>query len=287
VSPLALMAQELGADERALLEDPATPLFALVLVLGGLALVPPTIALVRRLTPRVPVFFARWRFSQLFLVLAAGVLFVTLGAGALNALAAPERAGLMQVFGACLGLGATCALIVAIARQMDPDGARCLGLWPGGQMRAGLVGVLAYALCLPTLYGLSILWPWVYARLGGDFAPQSFFGEFEAAGGAGFWALVLVVVVAQPLFEELIFRAFLQPLLVQNLGDRGGVALTSVLFALLHGPAFFLPIFALSLLLGALKLRTQRLAASWAVHAAHNALMVGVFLAQSAAGGGA
>jgi membrane protease YdiL (CAAX protease family) len=169
---------------------------------------------------------------------------------------------------------------------MDPDGARSLGLWRGGQARAAGAGVLAYELCLPSLFGLSLLWPWIYARLGGEVAAQVFFGEFESASGASLWALVLVVVALQPLLEELIFRAFLQPLLVQNLGDRGGLALTSVLFALLHGPGFFLPIFALSLLLGALKLRTQRLAASWAVHAVHNGLMVALALSGPVAGGG-
>jgi membrane protease YdiL (CAAX protease family) len=285
VSALALLGQESGGSEQALLADPATPLFALVLALGGLALVPPTIALVRRLTPRVPVFFARWRFSHLGLVLAAGVLFVGLGANALPELAPGASRSLMQVFGACLGLAATCGVIVAIARRMDPDGARGLGLWRGGQARAAAVGVLAYLLCLPTLLGLALLWPWVHVRLGGAWEPQVFFDEFASARGAGLWALVLVVVAVQPLLEELIFRAFLQPLLVQNLGDRGGLALTSALFALLHGPGFFLPIFALSLLLGALKLRTQRLAASWAVHSVHNGLMVAVALLDAGPGG--
>ena len=287
MSAFALQGTELGGSEQALLADPATPLYALVFALGGLALVPPTAALVRRLTPRVPVFFARWRFSHLGLVLAAGVVFIALGTSALPALAPHASTSLMQVFGACLGLGATSAVIVEVARRMDPDGARSLGLWRGGQARAAGVGVLAYVLCLPTLLGLALLWPWIHARLGGEWAPQVFFHEFAGASGAQFWALVLVVVAVQPLFEELIFRAFLQPLLVQNLGDRGGLALTSALFALLHGAGFFLPIFALSLLLGALKLRTQRLAASWAVHAVHNGLMVTLALLDSVPGGGA
>jgi len=81
-------------------------------------------------------------------------------------------------------------------------------------------------------------------------------------------------VAVIPLFEEVMFRGFLQPLLVQNLGDRGGVALTSFVFALLHGASSILPIFGLSLVLGGIMLRTQRLAAPWAVHALHNGLML-------------
>jgi membrane protease YdiL (CAAX protease family) len=45
-------------------------------------------------------------------------------------------------------------------------------------------------------------------------------------------------------------------------------------FAALHGTEGIVPIFALSLLLGAIMLRTQRLTAAWAVHAAYNALVI-------------
>ena len=85
-------------------------------------------------------------------------------------------------------------------------------------------------------------------------------------------AILLAVLVA-PLLEEILFRAFLQPLLVQNLSDRLGIVVTSLVFAALHGTAALVPIFALSLLLGAIMLRTQRLFAVWAVHATHNALV--------------
>jgi len=284
VSAPFLPAQALGEAERALLEDPSTALNALVLFVGALALVPPCIALVRRLTPRVPVFFARWRFTQLGLVVAAGIAFMVLGASGLTRLA-PDSRELMLVLGGCLGLGATCALIAEIARRMDPDGVRSLGLWRGGQLRAAAVGVLAYALCLPAILALNLLWPWVHVHLGGELERQPFFDVMRQLSGPSLWLLVAVLVVVQPLFEELIFRCFVQPLLVQNLGDRGGVALTSLCFALLHGATYFLPIFALSLLLGALKLRTQRLSASWAVHALHNGWMVAVVLASGSPAG--
>jgi len=277
VSAPAALVQALGDAERALVEDPATALNALVLFLGALALVPPCIALVRRMTPRVPVFFARWRFTQLGLVVAAGIVFASLGVSAMQHFAGGSS-DLNSMLGTCLGLGATCALIAEIARRMDPAGVRSLGLWPGGHARAAGAGVLAYLLCFPALLALMFLWPWVYVKLGGEIVQQPFFDVMAEYSGAKLWLLVLLLVALQPLFEELIFRCFVQPLLVQNLGDRGGVALTSLCFALLHGTTFFLPIFALSLLLGALKLRTQRLSASWAVHALHNGWMVALSL---------
>jgi membrane protease YdiL (CAAX protease family) len=64
--------------------------------------------------------------------------------------------------------------------------------------------------------------------------------------------------------------------------------LTSVLFAGLHGGSAFLPIFGLSLVLGALMLRTGRLASVAVVHALHNgAMLVLVFLAPEVAGSSA
>jgi len=50
-------------------------------------------------------------------------------------------------------------------------------------------------------------------------------------------SLVLLAIfgtTAAPLFEELAFRGFLQPLLVRNVGAVGGIALASALFGGLH-----------------------------------------------------
>ena len=65
---------------------------------------------------------------------------------------------------------------------------------------------------------------------------------------------------------------FLQPLLVSRLGALAGIALASATFATLHGLGPSVPIFVLSCILGVIMLRTQRLAASWTVHAVHNGL---------------
>jgi|SRR5579875_2571104 len=48
---------------------------------------------------------------------------------------------------------------------------------------------------------------------------------------------VMAVSIA-PLFEELLFRGFLQPLLSRTFGVIAGVLLTSVLFGALHGPEY-------------------------------------------------
>ena len=69
----------------------------------------------------------------------------------------------------------------------------------------------------------------------------------------------------------------LQPLFVQNFREGGGIFLTSLAFAALHGAAAFLPVLALSLLLGVIYLRTRSLVAVGVVHAMHNSLVLTLF----------
>ena len=48
-------------------------------------------------------------------------------------------------------------------------------------------------------------------------------------------AIILFGVVLAPIFEEMLFRGFLLPLLVRSMGPSLGILLTAVPFALLHG----------------------------------------------------
>jgi CAAX protease family protein len=180
--------------------------------------------------------------------------------------------------------GAVVALVVRYAHRLDPDGARSLGFRAGGSGRAALAGLCAYALCTPVLLGTTLLWPWVVEALGEPFEPQVLLTHFADVGPVALPLAFLLTAVVQPLLEEILFRGFLQPLLVQNLNDWAGIALTSVLFALLHGTSAFLPIFSLSLVLGGLMLRTRRIAAPWLVHGLHNGIVLALTLAAPDAG---
>lgn len=252
-------------------------LVGLVLASAGLALAPFTLACVRRIDPSRTVFFARWGFSQVAVVTLVW-LGSTLLAGEVAARFRGEHGLLADMWASLASMLPPSLVVLAIAQRRDPKGIVCLGLAPEGSVRAVLVGLIAYLAALPVLLGLGILWPWLYERLGGEFAPQRALLEIPSLTGGSLAAALVVAIALQPLFEELLFRAFLQPLLVQNLGDRGGVFLTSFVFALLHGGSAFLPILGLSLLLGMLMLRTQRLAAVWLVHALHNGLVLSLML---------
>lgn len=247
----------------------------------GLALAPLVIALVRWLVPERRVVFVRWGFSHvglavLLALVAGGFTLLFPVHGKLDLLTELFRTAFVQ--------GAVCCYIVFTAERLDPEGGGSLGWRMQGVARSLLAGFAAYVILFPTQLGSLYVWPWVLEVMGQDIAPQGLVEGFLDADGAVLPIAVLFTVVIVPLFEETLFRGFLQPLLVQNLNDGAGVVLTSLLFAMLHGTSAFLPIFCLSLLLGGLMLRTQRLGVVWAVHGGHNALVVTIALLTSGQG---
>jgi len=241
----------------------------LALLCCGLALVPAIAQLARSIAPGRRVFFARWGFSQagIALVASAATLF------AFDALA-PAELPLRGMVAALLGLGAASAVALSTARRLQPEGCRALGIAHGVHARGLLAAVLCLLAFLPLVFGANLAWSWLEAQRTGVHEPQAVLQQLIALEGPQLALALLYAVVLGPLLEELVFRAFLQPLLVQNFGDRGGLVLTAILFMALHPASVYLGVLALGLLLGGLMLRTQSLVAVWGAHALHNALML-------------
>jgi membrane protease YdiL (CAAX protease family) len=257
-------------DQRALM--------GLFLLAAGGSLAPVALHVARRVTPGRRVFFARWGFSHFAIVVAVGIAAAFLGARVLGHGIDP----LQDLYANLLALSAAAGAAVFAARTCEPDGWRALGLRGGGNPRALACGALSFVFLFPALCGAYAAWPWVHGLFDGDpWMEQVVVREIAALRGFDLVQACVIAVVVQPFVEELLFRGFLQPLLVQNLSDRLGIVVTSALFALLHGTSAFLPIFVLSLVIGAVMLRTQRLSAAWLVHAMNNALVLVVALTSS------
>jgi len=251
--------------------DTTTAEVGAILAATALPIVPVASALLRRLFSGPNPSFARWGFSHVALVAAFGVaLFGGVAWARGGELPSSGLGDLLLTAGILL---ACCGLVAAIASRLDPNGLRCLGLWPGRHVRAAIAGILGYAMLFPGILGVDLLWPWVLDAIGAHPEPQAVTEKLRLLAPAERPVAILLGVALMPLLEEILFRAFLQPLLVQHLSARLGIVATSLVFALLHGASVFLPIFALSLVLGAIMHRTQRLFAVWAVHALHNGFM--------------
>jgi membrane protease YdiL (CAAX protease family) len=257
--------------------DPPESVQALLgaaLAATALATAPLVMDMARRWVPERNQFFARWGFTHLslaFLIYLASFLVVpTVWVAFSDAELGLTHSLVLMT----LVFLAPSIYILRCALRLDPDGVGCLGFRPHGNLRGAALGITSYALLSPAILGLMLLWPWVVGELTGENAVQESVKGFLELDPERSWLPLILAVAVLPFFEELLFRAFLQPLLVQNFTDRSGVVVTSVIFAALHGLSAFLPIFALSLILGGVMLRTQRFAACWAVHALHNGLVI-------------
>lgn len=211
---------------------------------------------------------ARWRVGESLGVMA--LMFAGLVAGALL----PPGDGLFLLLASALILGSVCSLAALVARRAQPDGWAALGFPPGERSRAALAAFAAYLLCYPLVFGVGVLSARLAEAFGVQLPPQEVTTALLELDGARLVLALLLGTLVQPLLEELLFRGFLQPALVGLAGVGGGIVATSFCFALLHGLTAFAPIFVLSLVLGAVRQRTGRLDAAWAVHALHNGWML-------------
>ncbi len=90
-------------------------------------------------------------------------------------------------------------------------------------------------------------------------------------------AIILFGVVLAPIFEEMLFRGFLLPLLVRSVGPWPGIVLTAVPFALLHGaqnhwawqPVLLIGIAGIAF--GYVRYKTGSTTAAFLMHSAYNA----------------
>jgi membrane protease YdiL (CAAX protease family) len=97
--------------------------------------------------------------------------------------------------------------------------------------------------------------------------------------------VALFGALAGPIFEELVFRGFLQPLLARSMAAWIAILLTAVPFALLHGPGFgwawqsVIIVGIAGVVMGYVRNRTGSTAASALVHIGYNStLFVGFIL---------
>ena len=251
-----------------------------VLLVGGALLVPGAIALARRIVPVREELRVSWGLGHAVQILLLG-LAVSFSLPLVWPL--PDRGpDLIELFCRTGLIFLVPTLWIGIlVRRIDPAGTDALGLRWSGSGRGMLVGAAAYICLLPALYGATLLWPMLIEVLGGRVREQAVmrsFVELMEFDPARLWLALVFGILIQPFFEELVFRGFLQPLLARSFGDLGGVIATSALFAGMHGTHFFGPLFALSLILGGVMLRTRRLSAAWTVHMLHNGAMIFILL---------
>ncbi|MBF0254595.1 MAG: CPBP family intramembrane metalloprotease [Candidatus Omnitrophica bacterium] len=142
------------------------------------------------------------------------------------------------------------------------------------------VGIVAYAGMIPlyliVVVGVSQVVHWVGVEPPVQTPVQVLYREDNSRL---LWSFALFMGIAGPWFEEVFFRGFVYQAFRVRWGVRGGVALTSVLFAALHANwvAFF-PILILALALNVLFEETGSVIPGAVLHMTHNLVMLGATL---------
>jgi membrane protease YdiL (CAAX protease family) len=170
-----------------------------------------------------------------------------------------------------LTIGSTLAVArwgLARQRVAEPTAAlrRSLGI-----IRPRFSQVAAWAVATVVLL---VLYEWLARWLDRPPLPD-FMAEFHASSG---WlpGLLFVVVFVAPLVEEVVFRGFLLPgLAAARGGATGAIAVTALLFALVHTQYDLFDmsaVLALGVLLGAARHASGSLWLAYGLHAAINAV---------------
>lgn len=212
-----------------------------------------------------------WKWPETLLTTGVVVFFLLMAVPSFTA--PPVRIDLKAIESA-LGLYASIILFIVgflVFRNVNPIeafGLRWLS-W-----RQGLVAVIiTLALVLPAIYAAQ----WIgYSFCGPETDPQpivSFLMEHQSLRDR--LSVILIAVVAAPLTEELIFRGCLYGILRQIGGKFLAIAVSSLLFALIHG---HIPSLAgLVILSVGLSLLYEKTGSLWApilLHAAFNGLSI-------------
>jgi hypothetical protein len=105
-------------------------------------------------------------------------------------------------------------------------------------------------------------------------------------------AVLMFGTLAGPVFEELVFRGFLQPLLARSMAAWIAILLTAIPFALLHGPGFgwewrsVMIVGIAGLVMGYVRNHTGSTVASALLHVAYNSTLFVGFILQRFLGSG-
>ena len=96
------------------------------------------------------------------------------------------------------------------------------------------------------------------------------------------WLFWIALIVATPVFEELVYRGFLfEGIRASRLGGFGAVMITTLIWTLVHqeyDPLEFSMIFIFGLVLGMARLRTGSILLTMGLHMLHNLIASGEIL---------
>lgn len=127
---------------------------------------------------------------------------------------------------------------------------------------------------IPTIYLVLIVIALHVTRSSTGLAPRVL--GITPQGASGWIVLIVLTVVGAPIVEEIFFRGLIQGAFNRRCGAVASLFITAVIFSVAHVPGEgpFAPflLFPMAVVLGYLRLKTDRLAAGMLAHAEFNAI---------------
>jgi len=172
------------------------------------------------------------------------------------------------------------SLLGLLFHRAGIQGRELFGLhWKKAPALLGL-SVIFYLAALPLLWFYSALYQIMLHQFGCDFYMQDVAQILMAPAP---WTvrtlLFFIAIIVAPVFEEVVFRGVLLPVMVRRAGFWPGIMLVSIIFGgmHLHLPSF-LPLFLLSVMFSLAYARTQSLLVPISMHALFNGVTVALLL---------
>lgn len=165
---------------------------------------------------------------------------------------------------------ATCAFVFLLMGVGGGHPLRALGLWERQPFRRAAAGVLAFLAALPLIVLAAVIMRVVWVHMGKEVRLQDLLEKARHMPSTAFFIVGFAGVVIASITEEILFRGFLYAILRRYAGAFGSIVASALVFAFLHEPIAFLPIFVIGCLLAYLYERTGSLIAPIAAHASNN-----------------
>ncbi|MFT5687065.1 MAG: membrane protease YdiL (CAAX protease family) [Myxococcota bacterium] len=149
-----------------------------------------------------------------------------------------------------------------------------------GFVRCEPVWLLRGAIWVVGFLGVSFAWGLLLQVLGVGAQQEIGLVVMESWPSSEAALMIAYGVAVAPLVEELLFRGFLLPPLAARLGARGGIAMSALLFGMMHlaDPQAVPPLIILGAVLGWLRLRSGSLWPVLVLHVGNNAVAFSLLL---------
>ena len=216
------------------------------------------------------------------MIAASGLVIVLAGGGVTTP---PPVSAKVSVLAGVAGTLVAFGVTLWMLRTLNPRCIDWLGLSFAKLRQSGKPMLLWTGVILPVTFLSMWFFSWLYEFMGLKTETEHPLLRMLGTERGLLPLIVVSAVVLAPVFEELIFRGCIQSsmkLMLKRHGLTGAmlaIAVSSVIFALVHGEWWMMPpLFILSVGLGYAYERTGKLWVPIAVHAAFNAVSLIVFM---------